>query len=867
MPFGGGDVTLSWIQTDAQALTLTNVGSVTGRSSVLVRVTQTTTFTLTASNKKGTVQAFVTVTVQYPTQPPAITGFTTNPGSLGINGGNVTLLFSVNDAQSLFIDNGVGNVTGKNQITTAVTRTTTYTLTASNLHGSVTAQTTVTVYVPTAPPVINNFSASPSNLGINGGGATLSWNVSDATSLSIDNGVGVVSNKTSINVNVTQTTTFTLTATNVIGSSSRQTTVTVYVPSTPPVINAFSASPSTLPLLGGQTVLSWNVTDATTLSIDNGVGIVTSRTSIPVNVTQTTTFTLSAINVRGTSTAQTTVTVYVPTAPPTISSFIATPQTLPAGGGSVTLSWHTTDAQTLTIDNGVGNVLNRTSISVNVSATTAFKLIATNIRGTTQAIVLVTVNNPTTAPFIGSFTATPSSVPSGGAWVTLNWNVNGATSVSLDNGVGSVTGLSTKQVWVSSQLTYTLTATNSVGSSFASLTVTVSGGGGGGGERTITGKVLYGGVNQPVAGAAIDVVGYGSTTTDSSGNFSLSNVPATYDIGVTLGDRITLYKGLTRSNPTLVLYGAYPTRHTSGDIWGHLSNDDGQEVSSDTWVIFGGPGIAANSSAIDSWSDYDFTNGIDWYGTQATGNLFALAGFGTSSPRVGKSTSITLDSTIRVRDLTLSAVSAYRLAGYCNKPSAYSLDSKEVGVKLSPKAGIYVSDDSFSTYFDLYSAAVSGGEPYASCKASDGSSTSSARQGPFSWSNTSISLSIQDAPHALSPSEGATNVGTGSSFSWTGFSGGIHVLTLGPRTGYSGPTIHVVTSATSLSFPSLSQFGVSLPAGAGYAWSVEGYAPLSSTDDAANGNALLDLATGYGTFRKGSSNSRNVTTGWGASSD
>src|SRR5262245_27863580 len=56
IPFGGGDVTLSWVQTDAKSLEITGVGNVSGRSSVLAHVTQTTTFTLTASNKKGATQ-------------------------------------------------------------------------------------------------------------------------------------------------------------------------------------------------------------------------------------------------------------------------------------------------------------------------------------------------------------------------------------------------------------------------------------------------------------------------------------------------------------------------------------------------------------------------------------------------------------------------------------------------------------------------------------------------------------------------------------------------------------------------------------------------------------------------------------------
>ena len=77
----------------------------------------------------------------------------------------------------------------------------------------------------------------------------------------------------------------------------------------PPAINAFSALPVAV-TLGGSTTLSWNVTNATSLSINQGVGTVTGTS---ITVTPTTkgkiTYTLTAANSYGTSTATTTVTV------------------------------------------------------------------------------------------------------------------------------------------------------------------------------------------------------------------------------------------------------------------------------------------------------------------------------------------------------------------------------------------------------------------------------------------------------------------------------------------------------------------------------------------------------------------------------
>lgn len=77
-----------------------------------------------------------------------------------------------------------------------------------------------------------------------------------------------------------------------------------------------------------------------------------------------------------------------------------------------------------------------------------------------------------TLPQIGSFSAQPATI-SPGQSATLAWSVSGATSLSLDNGIGDVTGASSRSVSPGSSTTYVLTARNAVGSVTASTTVTV----------------------------------------------------------------------------------------------------------------------------------------------------------------------------------------------------------------------------------------------------------------------------------------------------------------------------------------------------------------------------------------------------------
>ena len=161
-----------------------------------------------------------------------------------------------------------------------------------------------------------------------------------------------------------------------------------------------------------------------------------------------------------------------PQAAPTITSLSATPAALPAAGGTVTLTWVTSGATTLAIDNGVGDVSGSTSKTVNVSANTSFRLTATNAAGSVTATTAVTVA-ALPAPTITSFTATPAALPASGGAVTLAWASTDAATLAIDNGVGAVTGTS-QVVNVVANTTFTLTATNPTGAVTRSTAVTVA---------------------------------------------------------------------------------------------------------------------------------------------------------------------------------------------------------------------------------------------------------------------------------------------------------------------------------------------------------------------------------------------------------
>jgi len=81
---------------------------------------------------------------------------------------------------------------------------------------------------------------------------------------------------------------------------------------------------------------------------------------------------------------------------------------------------------------------------------------------------------PPAAPTVAQFTAEPTSIQRGQS-STLRWEVSGdVTSVSINQGVGTVQRTGNQRVSPSDSTTYTLTATGAGGETTASATVSVS---------------------------------------------------------------------------------------------------------------------------------------------------------------------------------------------------------------------------------------------------------------------------------------------------------------------------------------------------------------------------------------------------------
>lgn len=127
---GGADIA------GATAATYTLAAAAAGDSGAMFRVVVGNGSGTTTSNA-----ATLTVTASAPT----ISSFTATPASLPIEGGSVTLNWLSAGAATLSIDNGIGDVTGLTSKAVNVSANTTFTLTATNAAGSVSAATMVSL--------------------------------------------------------------------------------------------------------------------------------------------------------------------------------------------------------------------------------------------------------------------------------------------------------------------------------------------------------------------------------------------------------------------------------------------------------------------------------------------------------------------------------------------------------------------------------------------------------------------------------------------------------------------------------------------------------------------------------------------------
>jgi len=475
-----------------------------------------------------------------PVPAPAITSFLASPSTITM-GQRATLSWSVSGATSVTLDNGIGDVSRVTTFPVSPTQTTTYTLTASNSGGSVTARALVTVVAVAAPPVINTFAASPAVLTA-GQSTTLSWNVTGANTVTI-NGANVPE-VSAMQITPPQTTSYVLSATNNAGTATAQTVVTVNAsvipqpPTTPTLISALANGASEVDL--SWTASTGSIGVAGYQVIRNGTAVASvhasslgyAHTTVSPNTSYS--YAIKAYDPAGnTSAASNSIQATTPAPPavltcpgPAIGAFtgcyynntdltgnpvlVRTDNQINFAWGSSSPSGAITPMNFSVRWQGIFNFNAGTYLfNGTFSDGMRFYIDGNPVRfawrdqpanlylmsqtlsqgnhlitveyyedsGTATAILSWPSSNPTpnpgSAPAINTFTATPSIVSLGQS-ATLSWNVSGATTISLDNGVGNVSSAGSRIVAPGQTTTFTLTASNNGGTATAQVVVTVN---------------------------------------------------------------------------------------------------------------------------------------------------------------------------------------------------------------------------------------------------------------------------------------------------------------------------------------------------------------------------------------------------------
>ena len=236
-----------------------------------------------------------------------------------------------------------------------------------------------------------------------------------------------------------------------------------------PIINSFLANPLII-TVGESSTLSWSVTDATSVTINNGIGSVALTGATAVNPTTTTTYTLTATNTAGNVTATTTVTVSsVAVTGVTLDS---TTMTLTAGGATGTLAatvtpadatnksvaWNSSAPAVATVANGVVTPVTAGTTTIivetvdggffatcTVTVNPAGVAIGDNYGGGIVAYILQSGDPGYDANIQHGLIAATADQSTGIQWYNGSYVATGATATAIGTGQANTTAIVEKQ--------------------------------------------------------------------------------------------------------------------------------------------------------------------------------------------------------------------------------------------------------------------------------------------------------------------------------------------------------------------------------------------------------------------------------------
>lgn len=368
-------INLSWSVTGFEKIEIIGIGDVSNRKSIAINPPRKdATIVLQATSYFGQISTHkISFTVNK--QPPTIQAFHSSINTIFYKNRPAELSWSIYNAVSIEIDNGIGDVTNKKSVNVIPVRDTTYTIKATSFFGAV-ATKQVRLLVSKIPPAINTFNANKKIVN-RIEDIVLSWDVSGAERVFINQQIGDVSILNSVKYKVTKDVVLTLFAETYFGVQSHQ-SISIQTSKIPPTIRIFHASKYIVED-NKPIELKWDIDNAASITIDNGVGDVSNTNRKLVSILNDTTFTIKAVSCFGAISTKS-IKVQISKIPPKIILFRSQALLL-AEGLSTYLAWSIKGAYSVEIDNRIGKVGISGKVNISPTTDTTYTLVAKNYFG------------------------------------------------------------------------------------------------------------------------------------------------------------------------------------------------------------------------------------------------------------------------------------------------------------------------------------------------------------------------------------------------------------------------------------------------------------------------------------------------------
>ncbi|WP_246838941.1 putative Ig domain-containing protein [Leptospira yasudae] len=463
-----------------------------------------TNYVITASNPFGNTTFTITITVNL--APPSALNFAGSPYTFTENSTIATVTPTLTGtATNCVSDIPLPNGLGINAATCAISGTpttaqaaTTYTITASNPFGS--TNTTISITVNLAPPSGLAYAGDPfvftQSATITTATPTITGTVTNCTSdIALPAGLNLNTTTCAISGTPTTTqgtTTYAITASNAFGSTTRN--ISIKVNLAPPTALSYAGTPFVFTQGVTITTATPSVTGTVTgcssdITLPAGLGLNPTNCALsgmPTATQAATTYTITASNAFGST--NTTISITVNLAPPTGLAYSGSPFTFIQGTAIPTQTPSLTGTITsctsdITLPAGLG--LNATTCALSGTPTaaqtaTTYTITASNAFGSTNTTISIMVNIPPPAslnyagsPYVlfrgTAATATPTFT---GTVTSCTSDITLPAGLSINATTCAISGTPTS---FQATTAYTITASNSSGSTTANVNIMIFG--------------------------------------------------------------------------------------------------------------------------------------------------------------------------------------------------------------------------------------------------------------------------------------------------------------------------------------------------------------------------------------------------------